>query len=249
MNLRRIRRARAKAGLHVVTFNVWQGQSVTSLKRNLLRMVKALGQPHIILLQEAHKWKSGSIKGYQAVRCWQNANDVDNANITLVRNDGKIVRRGSRRVKGGQWTWNGNDKPARVFLRVVVSFAELGDTVWDVINVHRIPKGPDQNIEKNREAWAQEHKLIRRWVRGINRRRPNRVIIVGGDMNSRLSTEPQHPYSLATLVDQFPNPSYFAMKGIDGFFTVNGTPGFVFELHDKFGSDAHQPVSAHVKAA
>jgi hypothetical protein len=237
--------ARRAAGLHVVTFNVWVGQPIEKLEENLERLAEVLGKPHVIILQEAWRWRRGTIKGYQAVRPTQNRYDQDKNIVILVRNDGKIKHAKSRRVPGAGWYWNGNDKPARVLLRVDVQFRELGKQVWTVIGGHRIPMGPDQSIPKNRESWAKEHKFIVNWVRAIHKRRPRRIIILGMDWNTRLLTDPMHPASLSSLIDDLPNPTAWGMEGIDGFVGVNCDFDHVFELDSKFGSDGHQPVSAN----
>lgn len=247
MNLNPLRRAQAAGlGLHVVTFNVWVGQKPAQLKENLEKLTKALGMPHIVILEEAWRWRKGSIKGYVPVRPHQDKYDTDKSTMILVRKDGRIIKKGSRRVKGGGWTWNGNDKAARVFPWVVVQFPVLGRRVWDVIGVHRVPNGPDPHIQKNAVAWAREHEMLIRWVRRLHKRHPDRVIVLGGDWNSRLGTEPQHQASLMNFRHDLPNPTEDAFRGIDGFFAVNAEFKQITELEHRFGSDAHNPVSSHV---
>jgi hypothetical protein len=84
-------------------------------------------------------------------------------------------------------------------------------------------------------------------VPSLAARWPGSVAVLGGDWNTRTGENPGHPCSLQSLYDDL-RATNMVLRGIDGFITVG--PGFlrqVEELDQRYGSDAHNPVTGKVK--
>jgi len=229
--------------MHYVTFNAWVGQTPERLTRNLLALVVFLRKPHGVFLQEVKRLRRAP-RGYTLVQAREG--DERRSSALLVRNDGTVRDHQFVQVPRGEWEWNGNARTPRTFVRATVQF---GDHVEEWIAVHRIPKGPNPNIAKNRAGWAAEHTALVGWVRQTLARHPGRRVVIGGDWNSPPGHMPSHPASIQRLAKAIGARVW--LRHIDGFLIVNGPAPDrvrVRKLLGKYGSDGHRPVSLRARA-
>lgn len=230
----------------LVTHNVWKGQPLDRVRDNVARLAKDTGQPLAIFLQESARdntrWTIGGYVAYTG----PDAGDGDNNRI-LVLDDAEVLDSGHFRVPDGAWTWNGNDKPARVFVWVAVRWR---GRVWVLVVVHRVPNGPVPLIHMNNEAWKAEHKGLVDLDDTLAKRWPNAVFAFGGDWNATMREMPDYRYSMRSLQkDLGVTGKGEAVIAIDGFLVRNGEVLDAEKLDEKYGSDGHRPVVVKVEAA
>jgi len=231
--------------LKVVTFNAWVGQAFGPLIKNLVRLIAKLRKPHVIVLQEV--WRhdlEDAIKGYTGYtgRPDQTRDDTYRSTVVLVRDDGE-VRRSTSWSSGANWTWNGNSKAARVFVRVTVRFPRIG--VVDIIGGHLIPGGPKPSIDLNEVGWRRDLDMLEHKVKGILDRHPRRLLVLAMDWNAGWGEMAAYSHSLKSFAKRIG-----AREGIihiDGVMVVNGAVESVRRLKRKFGSDGHRPVVARIR--
>lgn len=229
----------------LVTHNVWKGQPLDRVRDNVTRLAKDAGQPLAIFLQESARdntrWTIGGYVSYTG----PDAGDGDNNRI-LVRDDVEILDSGHIRVPDGAWTWNGNDKPARVFVWVAVRWR---GRVWVLVCVHRAPNGPKPQINMNANAWIAEHKALLDLADRLKKRWPNATIAFGGDWNATMREMADYRYSMRSFQKALDiRGKGEAVLHIDGFLMWNGEVLDAEKLAKKYGSDSHRPVVVKVLA-
>lgn len=163
-----------------------------------------------------------------------------------MRDDVRVIDEGFEIAEGTEWVWHeGHRHPSRVFPWVAVE-DEAGN-VLVLVAVHRVPMGPNPHITQNRQAWNAEHNCIIHLVADLEDRFPGSVICLGGDWNAAWNEMPAYTWSLQSLAHHLGADA--GIKHIDGFMVVGGKVQQVKKWDDRYGSDAHEPVSALVTAA
>jgi hypothetical protein len=218
------------------------GQSLEDRRDNVSRLATVTGGPLAIFLQEAQRggpdWTVPGYVGYTGPE----AGDGDNNRI-LVKKGVEVIDSGHVRVPGNGWEWNGNEKPMRVFVFVIVRWQ---GQVYVLICVHRIPNGPKPAIDRNEAAWNAEHRALVNLVGDLRESASNATYVLGGDWNAGEHDMPEYQYSLASLAQDIAAKMF--VLHIDGFLLINGRMVEVEKLDNKFGSDGHRPVMGEVIA-
>jgi hypothetical protein len=193
------------------------GQSLEDRRDNVSRLATVTGGPLAIFLQEAQRggpdWTVPGYVGYTGPEA------------------------------GDGWEWNGNEKPMRVFVFVIVRWQ---GQVYVLICVHRIPNGPKPAIDRNEAAWNAEHRALVNLVGDLRESASNATYVLGGDWNAGEHDMPEYQYSLASLAQDIAAKMF--VLHIDGFLLINGRMVEVEKLDNKFGSDGHRPVMGEVIA-
>ena len=221
--------------LRLVTHNLWVGQSNRSARRNLGRLAGDTDRPHVLALQEAHRF-DGTIPGYRRIGVETKLHRDDGDCVLLVRNDLPVIR--PRLVQVGDPWWTGPKHglrhPPHVFVGATI---DHGGHRWDVLSVHRCWTGRGK---RNLGAWRAEHTALRRFLRErASRNRGQRPVIALGDWNAG-ATE------LEDLAQDVLKPAQLAMRGIDGALVINATAA-ADKLDGRYGSDGHHPVAVTVR--
>lgn len=229
----------------LITHNVWKGQPLDRVRDNVTRLAERFN-PLAIFLQESSRdnvrWTAG---GYVAFTGPDEG--LGDNNRILVQQGAEVIASGHFRVPDGAWTWNGNDKPARVYPWVAVRWQ---GRVWVLVCVHRVPNGPQPSIGMNKNAWNAEHVGIIELKARLMDRWPNAVFAIGGDWNARMNDMPEYRYSMRSLQKSLDVPGKGeAVLHIDGFLVDNGEVTDAEKLDQKYGSDGHRPVVVKVMAA
>lgn len=239
----RLSRAVAKvrdAFAHVyITHNVYVGQDPASVGRNL-RALTRFRRPLAVALQESRRFH-GPVRGYRLLAAQDKTLTRDDSyrhNQLLVRRRGVKVRKVvPLKVPDGDWTYDGNHKEARVFLRVVLEVRGRVEEVWVI---HRCPLGPNPPRDLNVKVWRREHEFIVDQVTGVLRRHPGRKITLLADWNTSEGKNPHHPCSIESLAEEL--GARIHMVHIDGALQINGPRCRVERLDGFYGSDHHRPV-------
>lgn len=223
-----------RSRLRVVTWNVSVTQPPDQLAQNLEFMLADAGQPHVVALQEAKRYK-GAPPGYRRWAADQHPRPEADNNVLLVRRRGvELVRRRVLAIHGPHWTGphQGREHPPRVYPGVDVR-AE-GSTVWSLLDVHRVTGGP---TGKNADAWLAEDQQLEAWSDQRHLRHRDRQLVLLGDW--QLNAKDQRPLAPAGLGRRINGRLLFS--GIDGAI-VTHAHGHVHQLPRRYGSDTHQPV-------
>lgn len=214
-----------KARLRVATFNVWVGQRGWRLRRNLRKMAKAAGWPHVIALQEAGRLRRAP-RGYVKVVPLTNRREAKNNVLLLRAKDVKLYKDRPLPIQGDPWVGpkkQAKTHPPRVHVGATV---EAEDKLRDFLGVHRVTVSDGKNEEQRRVEAEQ----IESWIKARLEHRPDRMIVALGDWNGT-------PDRLARRVG-----GVLAMDEIDGAVVINAKVLRVRKLKRRFGSDNHFPV-------
>lgn len=225
------------AVLRTLTWNPHIGRG-DELSRVLPGVLEDARWPHVVSLQEVWDW-SGKVDGYRRVQAspvhfpHHEARGVQ----LLVRKERVRLRgSGAQQVDGGVWIGpvHGRPHPPRVYPRATVV---RDGVVWDVIGVHRCPGGPDAERDRNRDAWADEHRLLVEW----SDRRPRGPFVLLGDHNNHAGdTDPLSVSGLASRIG-----GMVALERIDGAVVRGVGSAMATTMPDYYGSD-HRPVAVRL---
>lgn len=231
------------AHLTALTWNPHIGRA-DELPEVLPRVIEDAGQPHVISLQEVWDW-GGTVPGYRRVEADRQRfpHHEARSTILLVRKRGVRLRRaGARQVDGGVWIGpvHGRPHPPRVFPRATI---DADGARWDVLGIHRCPGGPDAQRERNRQAWADEHRLLVDWDEDFMANHPHRSMLMLGDHNNRATDD--HRLSVSGLASRI--GGHLALERIDGAVVRDVMAARATTLPELYGSD-HHPVVVGVVA-
>lgn len=225
-----------------LTWNAHVGRG-DRLSGTLARVLEDAGAPEVASLQEVWDW-TGTVADYRRVQATPRSFPHREARSTvlLVRDDVRLRGEGAHQVDGGVWIGpvHGRPHPPRVYPRATLRHDRQ---LWDVVGVHRCPGGPDAERERNRQAWADEHRLLVRWSAA---RAADRPFVMLGDWNNRASDD--HPLSVTGLSRDIGGRAVnagVALERIDGAVARGVTSMTTSTMADAYGSD-HHPVVVRI---
>lgn len=223
--------------LRTLTWNPHIGRG-DELSGVLERVLDDGGYPEAVSLQEVWDW-TGRVRHYRRFQASPRLypHRESRSTVLLVRDDVRVRGHGAQQVAGGVWIGpvHGRPHPPRVYPRVTVRHDRL---LWDLVGVHRCPGGPDAQRDRNRQAWADEHKLLTRWSAA---RADDRPFVILGDHNNRATDE--HRLSVSGLARAI--GGQLALERIDGAVARDVTSMTALTMPDLYGSD-HRPVIVRI---
>jgi hypothetical protein len=221
---------REAPGFRVVTYNAWIGQDETDddgrgdLLDNVIRLIEAAGDPHVLSLQEVWDW-SERVPGYRRVQAPRDRFPHREARSTqlLVRRDLPLIGHGAREAHGPWWTGpkHGIPHPPRVFPRASVGYE---DVVVDVFGLHFTRPA----WSEGGAAWKGEQEVLVDWAHD---RPPNRPQVFLGDLQGN---------NLGHLAHRLDAQVW--ARGIDGALVHGMTVAGIRRIPGRFGGDGHRPV-------
>lgn len=198
---RTVRDRSAPRILHAVSFNAKVGRRPKVVVGALEEFLRAEHWPHVVCLQEAGGYVAelraqlGDRYRVYAPSGWSEAS-----------NNPVLVLRG---LYVPRWTWirmhlawtgpkAGKRHPGRTWTVVDLGAGDHTVVKWRIVNVHRVPGGPDGGVHMNNEnAWREEHIALWRFAELKGSRR--RALAIIGDENCQ--TSDPHPLSVGGLAD------------------------------------------------
>lgn len=221
--------------LRAVTWNAWIGQDATDdpgpgdLLDNVLALIKAAEDPHVLALQEVKDW-SEPVPGYRRIQAPRDRfpHQEDRSTVLLVRRDVRLLGHGARRALGPWWTGpkHGTPMPPRVFVRATLWHPGAGAV--DVVGLHRTRP----NWSRDGMAYEGEAAALVDWARD-RATRDNQVWL--GDWN-----EPADASGLVRLAAHL--DANVHLRGIDGGLVHGLVTAGVRRIPGRFGGDGHRAV-------